>query len=337
MERNQSYNLLRIIATFYVILIHSSIQYIHSPVEAYPWYYLSTGLFFNVFTRVAVPAFTMLSGALLLNKQKNTDVIYFYKKTIKCLIIPTILIGIFYVFYSSLYDYIINGIYTLNFKDFLKVIYINGIPYYHLWYMYMIIPMYLFTPFLLRLKVKNPNILYSIAILLIVIYYMTGNSINLFRYINPYYLGLFIFGDFIRNKVHKNGFKFLIISFTLSILAFLSEDNYFNFKINFLLDGMNPTSIANLLSVLFLFAGFSGVVIKNFKFDSISRNCFGVYLIHPVIISVVNFCSEYFIFNNDFPNPILNIPIVALISFVFSCIIVCCYKKIYKLIFSVKE
>ena len=69
-------DILRVIACLCVILIHSSSQYVVKEVGSLNFW---TGNIIDGFSRVAVPIFVMISGALLLNKNYN----YTEKKLIK--------------------------------------------------------------------------------------------------------------------------------------------------------------------------------------------------------------------------------------------------------------
>ena len=69
-------DILRVIACLFVILIHSSAQYVIENVGSLNFW---TGNIIDGLSRVAVPIFVMISGALLLDKNYN----YTEKKLIK--------------------------------------------------------------------------------------------------------------------------------------------------------------------------------------------------------------------------------------------------------------
>ena len=85
----------------------------------------------------------MLSGALVLNSECTGDISKLYKKTVKRLIILMIVFGIIYSAY--------NLFKCMTLVQCAKKWFVDS-PYYHLWYMYMIIGLYLLSPFIYKIK-----------------------------------------------------------------------------------------------------------------------------------------------------------------------------------------
>ena len=97
-KRETNYDLLRIISTFAVILIHVNATVLNSG-EQHQGYENIVMNIINIVTRFSVPCFVMLSGAFLLSNPKNKNYKYFYAKTfynvgIPFLIALIILLGI---------------------------------------------------------------------------------------------------------------------------------------------------------------------------------------------------------------------------------------------------
>ena len=85
--RENNYDLLRIISTFAVILIHVNAFYISKMTDyASNLYWIGSAI--NIVTRFSVPCFVMLSGAFLLSNPKNKDYKTFYKKTFSKIFLP---------------------------------------------------------------------------------------------------------------------------------------------------------------------------------------------------------------------------------------------------------
>ncbi len=142
-----AFDFLRIIAILFVITIHTTAPTFY----AYPiksgGFLLATLL--NSISRPAVPIFVMISGALMLDERKQISNKKIFKKSLYLLLI---LFG-WSIFYASI-SLIISPPQTgFSISSFIKAILLG---HYHLWFLYMLIGLYLFTP-ILRLFVKKAN------------------------------------------------------------------------------------------------------------------------------------------------------------------------------------
>ncbi|MDD3241038.1 MAG: acyltransferase [Lachnospira sp.] len=92
-RRYNNYDLLRILATIAVIVIHVNYRYFayRAYTPSMDKYYIIESLF-NMVSRFSVPIFVMLSGAFLLHKESNGDAKAFYKKSCKKLLVPTLIV-----------------------------------------------------------------------------------------------------------------------------------------------------------------------------------------------------------------------------------------------------
>ena len=90
--RQNNYDLLRIISTIAVILIHVNWRYFGSVYTmsetSFAW---SMEAIINIVTRFSVPVFMMLSGAFILQNAENGNAVFFYKKSLKKIFIPFVL------------------------------------------------------------------------------------------------------------------------------------------------------------------------------------------------------------------------------------------------------
>lgn len=130
-------DLLKIVSAFMIILIHSSANiYNNHEIGTSDWY---GGLILNVIPRFAVPAFLMISGALLLGKKNDLN------KTIK----RAITAGLALLVWSFLYIVMKKVVWQEGdiIHDTLMLFLKRG-PSGHLWYGYLLVWVYLFTPIL---------------------------------------------------------------------------------------------------------------------------------------------------------------------------------------------
>ena len=138
---------LRSTSIFLVIVIHTA-----APL-AYQWEDISrtdwmVGNFFNSFSRVSVPVLFMISGFLLLGKQQSISA--FYRKRFRKVLIPLFFWSVVYLIWE-------NGYRDFTFVNAVKAIVyaiITAPASYHMWYLYELLPIYLFVP-LIRVFVRS--------------------------------------------------------------------------------------------------------------------------------------------------------------------------------------
>jgi surface polysaccharide O-acyltransferase-like enzyme len=132
----------RILAIFAVIFLHVAAGVVSTePIGSHNWWIAN---FFDSLSRWCVPVFVMISGALLLNPKKQENLSEFYAKRISRILIPLISWTIIYCIWVYLGGVVKNDPVSMT---FLLQSVLQGNPYYHMWFLYMIIFMYLFTPF----------------------------------------------------------------------------------------------------------------------------------------------------------------------------------------------
>lgn len=166
-------DLIRTIAIILVILLHASIEAtpnidIMSPQGVQIWW---ASDIYNSVARSAVPLFVILTGALLLQPTKvNEPLKVFFKKRFNRIGLPIIFWGAAYFAWR----YFINSE-ALTSNSIIQGIFAG--PYYHFWYLYALIGLYLLTP-VLRVFVTYAN--WNIAKYLLVIWFVGTGIIPLF-------------------------------------------------------------------------------------------------------------------------------------------------------------
>lgn len=155
-QREENYDLLRIISTIAVIMIHvSSTWYNRAVANIADGSMVAADIrcsfficIYNSLPRFAVPCFLMLSGAFILDNDENARYKDFYYRSFVKLGIPTIVFSVLY----SLYEISIYCLGVSNtIGDLIKQI-IKGAPMYHMWYLYMLIGVYAMAPVVIRFK-----------------------------------------------------------------------------------------------------------------------------------------------------------------------------------------
>lgn len=338
-QRNYNLDLLRILACFMVIVIH---------VAANKWYITSTNSFqfliYNIYdslVRAAVPLFVMISGVFFLN-QKEIETKKLYKTKI-------LKLCVFYFSWNIIYYFFDMFIYKYEFSlySFLNSVILG---YVHLWFIPMIIGLYIISPLLTKITMNSNSklvkyfiVLFMFGCLMTTIDYCTflpkyeliHNFISklpidiICQYYSYFLLGYYLYNyDFTRLEKKK----FLLSgTFIISVLAcvcgtwYLSHVNgantatlYENFSIFTLLETI----------IIFLFFKKSKFISEKIYADkvaTISKDTLGIYAIH---IMIMTFLFHYNIITITSFNPILSIPIISAIVFIFGLICVRILRKI---------
>ena len=138
-ERKLNFDLLRILAAFSVVMLHSAAQFWYDlDIYSTEWAVANS---YDALFRFGVPVFVMISGALFLDKAVQIDVKRLYKHNILRMVI-------IYAVWSCLY-----GLFDCKNLDIAVVgwkVVVREMLYgrYHLWFLPMIIGIYLILPVL---------------------------------------------------------------------------------------------------------------------------------------------------------------------------------------------
>lgn len=155
---------LRILAIFFVIFNHSGDMgfylYTYYPAGSLGFW---VSLFVSIFSKVSVPLFFMISGALLLNKQDEPLKDLWGKKIVK-MAIPLVAFSLVYYAYALYWS---RGPFDL--KAFLTQLYASDWMY-HLWYMYAYLAYLMCLPFLRSMVQNLPNRYFYYMMVLAVVF-----------------------------------------------------------------------------------------------------------------------------------------------------------------------
>lgn len=327
-------------------MIHVSATYVVRDIGSFNFW---IGNILDSIARIGVPIFVMISGKLMLDED--------YEFSKKKLIEHISKMIIFFLFWSGVYCLIFNVAYPIIKHKDINIMYVIGEfikGYYHLWFVYLIIGLYLIVP-LLRLWVKNENkryIEYFIILSIIFTYIIPqiiaigSNYSMFFAYLNDIieknlqlkyvggYTTYFILGWYIHNYdiKHKKIIYFLgtlglivsiIGTYILSASTGKVQQMYENLSINVLFQ-----SVAIFIFIKERFINKNDI--NNKLVMNIARNSLVIYAIHVLIITIIYNVLEKI----KVDNAIIIIPIVFLLSFCISYIIsvicskISCLKKV---------
>jgi len=320
---------LRALAIIGVIGIHVTPDFFNSTV----------GIIFYFLSKIAIPIFFMITGALLLNKEYR--IWDFLKKRYPRIIIPFIFWGAVYIIFAILFKNFMAI--HLSLKNSMLII-INtflGVEGYvpHFWYVWSILGLYLLFP-IINKWIKNAS--FSEIRYFLFIWFITSIFIlfNLSYHLELKYfsgiLGLVILGYYLannNNKILGNTFLWPI----LFLISTLTRIICHNFSID--VDYSSNLGTLSIIQAISIF-----LMIKNLNFNriftkvcsflrngiigkltvSLSRYSYGIYLNHMLFI------ISYRIMNLDFANKsaIIWVPLLIIAVLVFSWVPLIVMNKI---------
>jgi surface polysaccharide O-acyltransferase-like enzyme len=302
--------------------------------------------FQNAFPYCGVPLFVMLSGALLLNPSKVTEPLgIFFRKRLNRIALPFLFWGIAYIVWRRFY---FDETLSLDaiWRSFLGAGQGGDpYPYYHFWFLYMLIGLYLLTP-ILRVLVAYAG---SKIIGYFILIWFIGTAIlpplggftsvvlDSQLFIVPLYVGYFVFGAYFQTI--RLNFKVL---YTTLILGFLWIFAYGWFApipaggMDLLLN--TNTILGSVALFLLLSAAPSQRSIANFKdrlphaygfLAAVGRYSFAIYLFHVMVLTVFT-QQVLFRFSPSIltQNPILGIPLLTLATLIVSFGVIWLLRKV---------
>ncbi len=308
-QRNYTQDFIRTLAIFLVIILHISAYFMgdnSKQLNANFW----AGDILDAFARICVPLFVMSSGFFLI-KEEAEDIPTFFKKRTNKLLIPL-------VFWSLIYSE-----YTYKWHASLSNIvwsFLSGRPYYHLWFLFMLIGLYLVAPFINILYQKYGLGKMNTAGLVLLFF---GFAIDMWqvRFGDPFfllwfipYLGYFILGHTLpQMKYNLSSLKSFSIYFVASVgLVWAGYWTLLKFNNSeYAFDYLSPLVI---IASLGLYMALSKISMKESWLTRIGKYTLGIYVIHILFMEKLFQLTHMVIFGNG----ILDIVTLALATFILS-------------------
>ncbi len=339
-------DLLRALAAFAVVLLHTAAQ--NWPAKDVTFGQWSVFNFYDSLAQWAVPMFIMLSGILFLDKDREFSIKRLYTHSVFRIVVA-------FLIWSFLY-----GLYQVHTEGggIARVIALTFEGHYHMWFLYMITGLYVITPLLRKLTLKEMK--YFLILSYILCFVMPTliefkNAAKIFmeegmltmaadRLFLPYekfmeylkidYLFYYIAGYYLSHTpISKKSYKTLLllsvisVIFTVSFSAFVTLFKgsaygiYDPFTVNM--------SLVTIGIFIFVKERFSGekTVGKGFgkAVSFISQMSFGIYLAHPMLLELLN--NELSVNTLSF-SPVLSVPVITVSVFTMSALITAAIKRI---------
>ncbi len=296
---------------------------------------------FDCFSIYGVPLFVMISGSLLLAKERTDSMKYFYFRKAGKLFF----LYFFWLLFYNTCNFIRDGkVWSLEgVKQDIVLESLLGRGIYHLWFLPMMISLYLITPFIkpfMEDKIKCIvfcGFYFVIAILLPTMLkfefpYKTivGSLYERFpKVMFIGYIGYYIWGHVLHEFLPKLSGKLLAGVVALGLIAFVTEVyvcNLYSEKTGELSIILNDTMAVNAFtacSAIYIL-GKHCKVKESRMLHSLSGLTFGVYLLHPFVLDLLNQAG----INTLFAPAAVAVPVMVLLVSVLTGILVFVLQKI---------
>lgn len=342
-KRYIEYDILRILACFCVIMIHSAVFEQNLLFENNSLKYQATNIW-GTLSRWAVPVFVMLSGMMILQRIGNESLHnLFLKRVLRMLVVYIVWSGV-YSFYNV---FILGKVYAgTKIKTFIDGCFSGEI---HMWYLLVCAGLYLIAP-ILKILIENlsPKLtIYWITAMFVfssLIPFLVKLNIkfvsviinSFYEYADLQFLGgwtlYFVLGYYIQQ--HKFSKKEKIIVYILGIISLIFTmygTVWISWKDGEAM-GILPYEYPNIVMLgvsMLVFAkeevGRISIQGKKEKvITSISKLTFGIYLSHVLILKILYFAGV----NIQICHPLVSIPLVSLVTFIVGVIVTVCIRKI---------
>ena len=330
-------DILRILAVFAVMMIHVSASgFYTNPVQSFTWQVVN---FYECMVRWAVPVFVMVSGIFFLNPQKEITLSKLYRKNIFRIVMALITWGLFYRSLSIskmiFLDKVCDKELTVGILKQCST-FVFGHAWYHLWFLYMIIGLYILVPLIRVFTTYATKKQYHY---LFILYFLFGSLLPLLQgvlilvddrlkisfsikelmgFAGYFILGYYLFRYDLSHRVKKWIYVLTGLSVVFQIIGtFLvsckmgkaNESLYGNFRPNV---AIQAVAVYVFIKDYFINKDFSERIKRIIIL--LSKYSFGMYLVHDffnIVFSRIGFTVTAI-------NPIFAIPLRSIVTFVLS-------------------
>lgn len=335
----QYFDSLRVLATLAVILIHIATPVANMSFGRNTEFWM-IGIVFDNLVRFAIPLFLVLSGATLLTKQYG--LIEFYKKRMSRVLVPFLFWLIAYWVFRwfmlrewerpHAFDAIVRWGTDLFVREGVSV---------HLWFVYMILLLYLFIPFISKiLKLASRKSIVVFLVLWLILnqlqlfgVFSTDNFSLLIKKLYGYmlYSGYLVLGYYLHTL--NSNFKLSFISAFTLYLSTVVIASFITYYLSLqsgkqTLTAMNTFSFIAFVQVIAVY-----FTLKNIEFTNkylivfiktISNYSFGIYLVHIMVISLFYRIGIFW----TMAHPLISVPLVVFLTLITSFIVIFLLRKI---------
>ena len=328
---------MRVVAIFLVIFIHVSADLLYGWGKVSPGNWM-IGNIYDSLARVSVPLLFMISGFLLLGKNEPVKD-FFLKRSIKVLI-PFIAWTLIYLFWRCNVN---GGVCTK--KVITRLILFEGTAY-HLWFLYVLLGLYLITPFLRIITTSGQKriLWYLVALWLVfqtgvaILDKVWGLSLGITVPMATGYIGYFVLGHLLSEiQLGRGGIVLSLITCLAGIIATAAGTYFISSQAGkfdgFFYEYLSLNVIVASISAFLLLKSLatqneSGEGFFQKAVTQLAAGTFGIYLIHVMILDIIGGRIPLIHFNVEMGNPVWSIPLVSVVAFFASFCAVYVLQKI---------
>ncbi|HRL21268.1 MAG TPA: acyltransferase family protein [Alcaligenes sp.] len=285
----------RIVAIFAVVWLHiAAYAVLNAELGSADWW---SGNVYDAATRWCVPVFVMVSGALLLEPRPAESMSRFYRKRAARILLPLLFWTAFYLLWTAYKQHWWTP--QAEPYPYLERL-LQGRPYFHLWFLYMIVFLYLFTPFLRRLvqacRLRHLAALTAAAFALAALSTLSStelktNSTPFFTWFLSY-LPYFLLGYLVRKAPltvpRRISLAVLAASIAATAWGCYALATRHNLQTGaYFYDYLSITVIPMSVALILLLRDWHQALISPLVSRHLSELTLGVYLIHPWLIDLM--------------------------------------------------
>ena len=316
--RDTSLDAMRVLAAFAVVMVHvagSALSPVPTSKDTVWW----LANIMDACSRWCVPAFVMVSGALLLTGQPSTAR-EFYSRRLHRLLTPTIAWTLVYIAIR----YKAQALFEI--ADIIRTI-LAGMPGTHLWYLYMSIGLYAIIPALKQYVHNSPPrdiavtaaIAMATSIALDVTNMVSQNREVSFLLVWPSYVGYLLVGYCIHTSAPRINWKLALLGFfafgtTTTVAAAFSPTSFTCEQwLAIVYSYLSPLVVGMTICVFATVQTLSrdtGNTRYGRLATAISPYTLGIYLVHPIVLRAMDRMSSVSL-------PVLRL--IAMPAIVFVC------------------
>ncbi len=290
---------------------------------------------------IAVPLFLMLTGALLLQPEKQESLSVFFKKRWTRIGLPSLFWGVAYFAWDFL---VVNIPFTSS--TIIQGI-LNG-PYTQMWYLYVLVGLYLMTP-ILRIFMAHADptlikyfvIIWVLGVAIIPFFglFTTTFRLNAYVFTLTGYVGFFVLGAHLSmvqiRRLTLAVFMVLGIALT-AIGTYVLAVTGIGTDMYFFQQYLSPTIILGSVMMFLLLFTIPAPSVKNDNSVSkvnkllkvISQNTLAIFFIHVMIMESIQRGFFGFALNKDTLNPVIEVPLLTAIVLFASLGIILLLRKV---------
>ncbi|MEA5461397.1 acyltransferase family protein [Arcicella sp. LKC2W] len=330
---------LRVFATLIVVLLHTASNGVYHfgkmPVDS--WWICNI---INTFGRFAVPVFVILSGYLLLDRYDNLAT--FLSKRFSRIFVPFLIWLFIYMIHGTFKGIKAEQVNWLSVDWIVRILTNNASGSGQLWFVYMLLGLYLFTPVLSRWFVAAPKneVLFFLGMWFVAnsCFLVLEKTMNIkpyfdFRYFTGF-AGYFVLGAYLKKYPILPSAQILLLAIALFLIGWISTMFTVEFfskqagKYMDLLGYHSPLVVMMSLGIVLFFQQILNKPFAEKIIGEIDASSYGIFLFHWLVMKILS--RDFKINFSMYPNPIPGMLLHFILTTVICIIVIGIIRRLPK-------